>query len=122
MGSFIRIGPGIEEGEPSLCVGAPRTVIPGGILKCRDPACTHPKTCLCGVGVSTRVQLYAGRWRPPRRFEPAHKIIFDTREENTLHVDYLLSTGNFLLLEIISRKFTIILPGTVSRGDLFLDE
>ena len=46
MGSFIRIGPGIEEGEPSLCGGAPRAVIPGGILKCRDPACTHPKTYL----------------------------------------------------------------------------
>jgi hypothetical protein len=43
--SFIRIAPGIEEGEPSLCGGAPRAVIPGGILKCRDPACTHPKTC-----------------------------------------------------------------------------
>jgi hypothetical protein len=46
VGSFIRIGPGIEEGEPSLCGGAPRAVIPGGILKCRDPACTHPKTYL----------------------------------------------------------------------------
>jgi hypothetical protein len=38
VGSFIRIIPGIEEGEPSLCGGAPRAVIPGGILKCRDPA------------------------------------------------------------------------------------
>ena len=46
MGSFIRIGLGIEEGESSLCGGAPRAVIPGGILKCRDPACTHPKTYL----------------------------------------------------------------------------
>ena len=44
MGSFIRIGQGIEENEPSLCGGAPRAVIPDGILKCRDPACTHPKT------------------------------------------------------------------------------
>jgi hypothetical protein len=44
MGSFIRIRPGIEKGEPSVCGGAPRAVIPGGILKCRDPACTHPKT------------------------------------------------------------------------------
>ena len=41
MGSFIRIGPGIEEDEPSLCGGAPWAVIPGGILKCRDPACVH---------------------------------------------------------------------------------
>jgi hypothetical protein len=41
VGSFIRIGPGIEEGEPSLCGGAPsKAVIPGGILKCWDPACT----------------------------------------------------------------------------------
>jgi hypothetical protein len=46
VGSFIRIGLGIEEGESSLCGGAPRAVIPGGILKCRDPACTHPKTYL----------------------------------------------------------------------------
>ena len=30
MGSFIRIGPGIEEGEPSSCGGAPRGVVPGG--------------------------------------------------------------------------------------------
>ena len=44
MGSFIRIGLGIEEGESSLCGGAPRAVIPDGILKCRDPACMHPKT------------------------------------------------------------------------------
>jgi hypothetical protein len=48
VGSFIRIGPGIEEGEPSVYGGAPRAVIPGGILKCPDPACTnfstHPKT------------------------------------------------------------------------------
>ena len=29
-----------------MCGGAPRAVIPGGILKCRDPACTHPKTYL----------------------------------------------------------------------------
>ena len=41
MGSFIRIGPDIEEDEPSLCGGAPWAVIPGGILKCRDPACVH---------------------------------------------------------------------------------
>ena len=46
MGSFIRIGLGIEEGESSLCGGAPRAVIPDGILKCPDPACTHPKTYL----------------------------------------------------------------------------
>jgi hypothetical protein len=44
VGSFIRIGLGIEEGESSLCGGAPRAVIPDGILKCPDPACTHPKT------------------------------------------------------------------------------
>jgi hypothetical protein len=51
VGSFIRIGPGIEEGAPGLCGGAPRAVIPSGILKCPDPACTtavvgptHPKT------------------------------------------------------------------------------
>ena len=30
MGSFIRIGPGIEEGEPSSCGGAPRDVVLGG--------------------------------------------------------------------------------------------
>jgi hypothetical protein len=30
--SFIRIGPGIEEGEPSLCGGAPMAVIPAGGL------------------------------------------------------------------------------------------
>ena len=48
MGSFIRIGLGIEEGESSLCGGAPRAVIPDGILKCPDPACTHPKTYLWG--------------------------------------------------------------------------
>jgi hypothetical protein len=47
VGSFIRIGLGIEEGESSLCGGAPRAVIPDGILKCPDPACTHPKTYLC---------------------------------------------------------------------------
>ena len=29
-----------------MCGGAPRAVIPDGILKCRDPACTHPKTYL----------------------------------------------------------------------------
>ena len=46
MGSFIRIGLGIEEGESSLCGGAPRAVIPDGILKCPDPACTHLKTYL----------------------------------------------------------------------------
>jgi hypothetical protein len=46
VGSFIRIGLGIEEGESSLCGGAPRAVIPDGILKCPDPACTHPKTYL----------------------------------------------------------------------------
>ena len=46
MGSFIRIGLGIEEGESSLCGGAPMAVIPNGILKCPDPACTHPKTYL----------------------------------------------------------------------------
>jgi hypothetical protein len=28
VGIFIRIGPGIEEGEPSLCGGAPMAVIP----------------------------------------------------------------------------------------------
>jgi hypothetical protein len=27
-----------------LCGGAPMAVIRGGIQKCRDPACTHPKT------------------------------------------------------------------------------
>ena len=31
MESFTRIGPGIEEGEPSSCGGAPMAVIPGGL-------------------------------------------------------------------------------------------
>jgi hypothetical protein len=44
VGSSIRIGPGIEEGEPSLCGDAPGAVIPDGVLKCPDPTCTHPKT------------------------------------------------------------------------------
>jgi hypothetical protein len=48
MGSFVRIGPGIEGSEPSLCGGAPRAVILGGILKGPDPACTHPKTYVTG--------------------------------------------------------------------------
>jgi hypothetical protein len=30
VGSFIRIGTGIEEGEPSSCAGTPRGVVPGG--------------------------------------------------------------------------------------------
>ena len=38
---------------------------------------------------------------------------FDTRVEYILRVDYLVSAGTFVLLEIISSKFTIILPGTV---------
>ena len=60
MGSFIRIGPGMEEGEPSLCGGAPSAVIPAGILKCRDPACTHPKTYLYGTPSRDgwKVELY----------------------------------------------------------------
>jgi hypothetical protein len=62
VGSFIRIGLGIEEGESSLCGGAPRAVIPDGILKCPDPACTHPKTyllCMQGSISSTLPLVHA---------------------------------------------------------------
>jgi hypothetical protein len=38
VGSFIRIGPGIEEGEPSSCGGAPRGVVLGG-HKILSPPC-----------------------------------------------------------------------------------
>ena len=38
MGSFIRIGPGIEEGEPSSCGGAPMGVVLGG-RKILSPKC-----------------------------------------------------------------------------------
>ena len=57
MGSFIRIGLGIEEGESSLCGGAPRAVIPDGILKCPDPACTHPKTYHRATAVLTKFSI-----------------------------------------------------------------
>jgi hypothetical protein len=40
VGSFIRIGPGIEEGEPSSCVGAPRGVVLGG-HKILSPPCVN---------------------------------------------------------------------------------
>jgi hypothetical protein len=38
VGSFIRIGPGIEEGQPSSCGGAPRGVVLGG-HKILSPPC-----------------------------------------------------------------------------------
>jgi hypothetical protein len=38
VGSFICIGPGIEEGEPSSCGGAPRGVVLGG-HKILSPPC-----------------------------------------------------------------------------------
>ena len=72
------------------------------------------------VGVSTRAFCPSRAGSNP--FRKLFLILEYTRVEYILRVDYLLSTGNFLLLEIISSKFTIILPGTVSRGQLFLDE
>jgi hypothetical protein len=43
VGNFIRIRLGIEEGEPSLCGGAPRAVIPRAFLKCPDLRIRIPK-------------------------------------------------------------------------------
>ena len=43
MGGFIRIGPGIEEGEPSLCGGASMAVIPGRRPRVRTMRIRIPK-------------------------------------------------------------------------------
>jgi hypothetical protein len=62
MGSFIRIGPGIEEGEPSSCGGVPRGVVVGGhkILS------------------------------PPRRGTQIPKLTKDTTSNNWSHILVLL--------------------------------
>jgi hypothetical protein len=41
VGSFIRIGPGIEAGEPSSRGGAPRGVVPGSHIDLRPAGNTY---------------------------------------------------------------------------------